>query len=94
MDPQYFPLLFVGTAFVYLLLAVPAGRLADGTGRRTLFLAGHVLLGAFTSCSGAPRRAPSWPPVSCSGLYASTDGVLWRCEQPAAAGLLTVGWPC
>src|SRR5690606_31709480 len=33
-----FPLLYVGTAVVYLLLAVPFGRLADRVGRRRLFV--------------------------------------------------------
>ena len=44
IDPSFFPLLYVGTSLVYLLLAVPAGKLADRIGRSTLFLAGHGLL--------------------------------------------------
>ena len=42
--PSFFPLLFVGTALVYMLLAVPAGRLADRIGRGKVFLGGYVLL--------------------------------------------------
>jgi MFS family permease len=36
----FFPLLYVGTAIVYLALAIPAGRLADRIGRPPVFLAG------------------------------------------------------
>src|SRR5690606_2306753 len=38
----FFPLLFVGTSAVYLLLALPFGRLADRIGRHRLFLGGHL----------------------------------------------------
>jgi hypothetical protein len=44
LDAQFFPLLYVGTALVYLVLAVPAGRAADHYGRRTLFPGGQALL--------------------------------------------------
>ncbi len=44
MDPVAFPLLFVGTALAYLLLAVPLGRLADRIGRAPVFIGGHVVL--------------------------------------------------
>ena len=40
-----FPLLYVGTALVYMILAIPMGRLADPLGRRYIFLAGYGLLG-------------------------------------------------
>jgi len=95
MDPQYFPLLFVGTAFVYLLLAVPAGRLADRTGRRTLFLAGHVLLGGVylllrRSEPGALELTACL--VLLGAYYASTDGVLMAiASSRLPAGLLTSG---
>jgi len=78
-DARYFPLLFVGTALVYLLLAVPLGRLADRVGTRPVFLAGNVLLIAmylvlaFTGLGFAASLA-------CLGLlgayYAATDGVV------------------
>jgi len=95
MDPQYFPLLFVGTALVYLLLAVPAGRLADRTGRRTLFLVGHVLLGGVylllqRSAPGALELAACL--VLLGAYYASTDGVLMAiASSRLPAGLLTSG---
>jgi MFS family permease len=43
-DPTYLPLLYVGTALAYMLLAIPAGRLADAVGRGRVFLAGYGLL--------------------------------------------------
>ena len=39
-----FPLLFVLTSAVYLLLAVPVGHVADRTGRFVTFVAGHLAL--------------------------------------------------
>jgi MFS family permease len=39
-----FPLLYVFTSFSYLLLAVPAGRLADAVGRVKVFVAGYAVL--------------------------------------------------
>ena len=42
--PRYLPLLFVGTAIVFMVLAVPMGRLADRVGRGRVFVGGYVLL--------------------------------------------------
>ncbi|MER5871820.1 MFS transporter, partial [Streptomyces sp. NPDC002044] len=81
---QWFPLLPLGTAAVFLLLAVPAGALADRIGRRTVFLAGHALL---LAGYGLLLWAPDWPALPYLVLalhgvfYAATDGVL-----PAAVG--------
>ncbi|MFD3718982.1 MFS transporter [Streptomyces sp. NPDC058674] len=76
---RWFPLLPLGTAAVFLLLAVPAGALADRIGRRTVFLAGHaLLLAAYGLLLGAP--GPSALPYLVLALhgmfYAATDGVL------------------
>lgn len=76
---EYFPLLFVGTALAYLLLAVPLGRLADRVGRLRVFLAGHVpLVGAYACAAGAVPGMPGL--IGCLLLlgtyYAATDGVL------------------
>ncbi|MGY6019836.1 MFS transporter [Streptomyces spinosirectus] len=76
---EWFPLLPLGTAAVFLLLAVPFGALADRIGRRTVFLAGHaVLLVAYALLLWAP--ATSALPVLVLALhgtfYAATDGVL------------------
>jgi MFS family permease len=74
-----FPVLFVGTALVYLLLAVPAGRLADRAGRGRVLLAGYALLVAVYALLVVP--APGWwiVPLALGLLgahYAATDGVL------------------
>jgi MFS family permease len=81
-----FPLLPIGTAGTFLLLAVPLGRLADRVGRWKLFLAGHVALVLALLLLCGPVKSP-WLAVIALGLhgafYAATDGVL-----PAAAGPL------
>ncbi|WP_079406444.1 MFS transporter [Streptomyces sp. 3211] len=90
LPPALFTLLPLGAAAVYLLLAVPAGRIADRTGRRTAFLTGHAaLLGAYVLL-----LAPVSPPTVVGVLallgvfYAATDGVLMALAAPAlpAAG--------
>jgi MFS family permease len=76
---EVFPLFALGTATVYLTLAVPFGRLADRIGRRTVFVGGHVsLLGSYLML-----LAPLPALVTCIGTlalfgayYAATDGVL------------------
>ncbi|MCC0099961.1 MFS transporter [Streptomyces flavotricini] len=84
LPEHWFPLLPLGTAAVFLLLAVPAGALADRIGRRTVFLAGHALL---LAGYGLLLWAPHWSALPylvlvLHGLfYAATDGVL-----PAAVG--------
>ena len=74
-----FPLLFVGTSIVYLLLAVPAGRLGDRWGRHRVFLAGHVLILALYAVL-LRAGGGALPVVACLMLlgayYAATDGVL------------------
>jgi MFS family permease len=85
LAPEFFPLLFVGSAAVYLLLAVPVGRLADRIGRRRVFVGGHVaLLGAYAA-AGAPVSAVAAVVVCLSLLgayYAATDGVLSALTVP------------
>ncbi|MET7473668.1 MFS transporter [Streptomyces sp. NPDC005648] len=97
---EWFPLLPLGTAVVFLLLAVPVGALADRVGRRTVFLAGHaVLLVAYALLLWAPDT-PALPPLvlALHGVfYAATDGVLPAAlagivpEQLRASGLAIVG---
>jgi MFS family permease len=40
----FFPLFYVITAAAYMLLSIPAGRLADRTGRSRVFLGGYAVL--------------------------------------------------
>jgi MFS family permease len=75
-----FPLLFVGTSMVYLIMALPVGRLADRVGRHRLFVAGHVPVVAIYAILLA-RPTLSLPGIlACITLlgfyYAATDGVL------------------
>ncbi|WP_199582835.1 MFS transporter [Blastococcus sp. TF02-09] len=89
VEATYFPLLFVGTAAVYLVLAVPLGRLSDRIGRIPVLLGGHVallvtyvLLLVDTSLVGGAVLVAA----VLGGLgiyYAATDGVL----AAIAAGL-------
>jgi len=86
-----FPLLYVGTAFLYMALAIPIGRLADLLGRRHIFLAGYGLLVVVYSL----LLIPSLPQVvglsvlPLLGLYyAATDGVL----MALASAILPETW--
>lgn len=76
---QWFPLLYVGTNVVFLLLAVPLGRLADGWGKGKVFLAGHVALLACYFLAAAPGLGLAGT-LGClvllGAFYAATDGVL------------------
>lgn len=76
---KYFPLLYVGTALVYLLLAVPFGRLADRVGRSRVFLGGYLALGGTYLLLLIPSPG-AMALVGVLGLlgvfYAATDGIL------------------
>ncbi|POX51700.1 MFS transporter [Streptomyces sp. Ru71] len=97
---EWFTLLPLGTAAVFLLLAVPLGALADRIGRRTVFLAGHAgLLTAYALLLWAPGTPALAPLVlALHGVfYAATDGVLPAAlagvvpEHLRASGLALVG---
>jgi MFS family permease len=79
MATKYFPLLYVGTNFAYLALAIPFGRLADRIGRARVFLGGQVLLLLAYLCAGGPVGG-AVVSIGCLVLlgayYAATDGVL------------------
>ncbi|MFJ2434303.1 MFS transporter [Streptomyces anulatus] len=85
LDVQYFPLLPLGSAAVYLLLAVPLGRAADRIGRRIPYLLGHVaLLGVYVALFSP---VAGWPLtmvvlVLHGTFYAATDGVLMALGGP------------
>jgi MFS family permease len=78
-DTSLFPLLFVGTAAAYMVLAVPFGRIADRWGRRRVFVGGYLfLLGAYGSLI-LPEPSPATlvaTVVLLGAYYAATDGIL------------------
>ena len=86
-----FPLLYVGTALVYMVLAIPMGRLADRLGRRYIFLAGYgflALLYGLLLIPGLPLPL-SFGLLLLLGLYyAATDGVL----SALASAILPEQW--
>lgn len=76
---KYFPLLYVGTAFAYLVLAIPLGRFADRVGRTRVFLGGYVALAG----SYLVLLVPSPGALALIGVlgllgafYAATDGIV------------------
>jgi MFS family permease len=76
---RYFPLLYVATSAIFMLLAVPAGRLADRIGRARVFIAGYALLLVVYAALLLPWTA-AWPVVASvillGAYYAATDGVV------------------
>lgn len=76
---QWFPLLYVGTNVVFLLLAIPVGKLADSWGRGRVFIAGHLALLACYIFAAVPFGGFG-STMGCLVLlgvfYAATDGVL------------------
>ena len=79
IPPTLFPLLFVGMAVAYFLLALPLGRLADRIGRHRLFVAGHAAVIAIYLLLLSPWFPPALGIVVVALLgayYAATDGVL------------------
>jgi MFS family permease len=74
-----FPLLALATAGAYLLLAIPAGRLADRIGRGRVFLLGHLMLfgiyGILVSAGSGVAMAMT-AVLLLGTYYAMTDGVL------------------
>jgi len=78
-NTHLFPLMYIGTAASYLLLAIPAGQLADRFGRRAMFIAGHVCLIALYVVI-IRTDLDAWTVIGCllllGAYYAATDGVL------------------
>ncbi|HMB25362.1 MAG TPA: MFS transporter, partial [Anaerolineales bacterium] len=86
-----FPLMYVGVALSYMVLAIPVGRLADRWGKRYVFLAGYGLLAAVYGL----LLIPGLPQVMGLGIlllqglyYAATDGVL----SALASAILPAQW--
>lgn len=90
-----FPLLYVATALVYLLLAVPFGQLADRFGRARVFVGGHVLLLIVYSALVLPSVGYLELGVYLllyGAYYAATDGVLMAlASAELPAGVRTSG---
>lgn len=87
-DPVWFPFLPLAAAGVFLLLAVPAGRLADRIGRRAPFLYGHgaLLLAYGLLLAPLPDTAVLLGVLVLLGVfYAATDGVLMALTGPFLA---------
>lgn len=78
LDIVWFPLLFVGSNAMFLILAVPFGKLADRTSRSTMFVMGHVALAASYICAAFSGSMASvvLSLALLGAFYAATDGVL------------------
>jgi MFS family permease len=87
LDNALFPLLFVGSALAFMLLAVPVGRLADRVGRARVFVAGYGLLPLVYTSLLMPSVGVvevGLVLLALGAYYAATDGVL----SAAASGLV------
>jgi MFS family permease len=87
LDARVLPLLFVGTAFAFMVLAVPIGRISDRVGRIRVFLGGYAILLLVYAALLLPSMAGAEVVLFLAALgtyYAATDGVL----MAVASGLL------
>ena len=78
-DPSYLPLLYVGAAGVFMVLAVPMGWLADRCGRATVFVTGYALLLLVYALLLLPSFGGAQFVlylILVGAYYAATDGVL------------------
>jgi MFS family permease len=79
LGTSLFPLLFVGSSAIYMVLAVPMGRLADRTGRGRVLIGGYALLLGVYAALLLPLSGWLVLVVALGLLgayYAATDGVL------------------
>jgi MFS family permease len=88
LEAHSIPLMFVATAFVFVLTALRVGRLADRFGAVRVFLAGYATLALayvwFAFGMGKFTAFGEWSPIFELGLlivllglhYAATDGIL------------------
>ncbi|MEO8062815.1 MAG: MFS transporter [Pseudomonadota bacterium] len=76
----FFPLFYVVTAAAYMLLSIPAGRLADRTSRSRVFLGGYAVLVVLYILLLFVDRVSTVELVGCLILfglfYAGTEGIL------------------
>jgi MFS family permease len=95
-----FPILFVATALVYMVLAVPVGRAADRWGRGRVLTIGYGLLAIVYVLMLLPSANPVLELaiflLALGAYYAATDGVLMALastvlpERVRASGLALV----
>jgi len=74
-----FPLLYVATALIFMILAIPMGMLADRIGRGRVFIGGYILLLAVYGLLLAPWYGAAQVLVYLvllGAYYAATEGVL------------------
>ena len=88
---EFFPLFSVGTSVVFLVAAVPAGRLADRIGRWRVFLGGNACMVAVYLLLLSDLRG--WwlliLTLTMHGLYyAATNGVLMAAAAPELTSAL------
>jgi MFS family permease len=75
----FFPLLYVATALIFMLLAIPMGQLADRVGRGRVFVGGYVVLLSVYGLLLLPWYGTAQVIIYLVLLgvyYAATDGVL------------------
>lgn len=79
LDTTLFPLLFTATAFIFMVLAVPMGWLADRFGRGRMLICGYglliVLYASLLLPTGGTLALVGYL-VAFGAFYAATDGVL------------------
>jgi len=74
-----FPLLYVVTALIFMIFAIPAGRLADRIGHKPVFILGYVLLAGAYGILLLPQMNSLMAVlmlILLGSYYAATDGVL------------------
>lgn len=79
LDDSLFPLLYVGTSSIFMVMAVPAGRLSDRIGRAKVFAFGYAVLLTVYLVLLSGAHGDLLLPATLLGLgffYACTDGVL------------------
>ncbi len=77
-----FPLLAMGTSLVFLLLAIPLGRLADRVGRWPVVVGGYAALVAVYLLLASGHGPIPLILLLYGGFYAATDGVLPALAAP------------
>lgn len=87
----FFPLLYVITALMFMILAIPAGQLADRIGLKSVFLLGYVMLAGAYGVLLLPKM--NYPVAVLmltllGAYYAATDGVFMALASRVLPGHL------